>query len=224
MDILKINDEAYINYTNTLNYLSDYLKAETNDYFFITGFNFMTVHNIPHSILTEKQSSFLLSKKLLDIIDENSFSYSYINDIFTAESSNIPLDDSVFLYSIFEFVNLYLYIHNPEYVIPTKNKKSNIDMLPKVGMTFNNAEGSPSQKAVTVGFKYLINYYRGTLKLNIILYDNVFLFVIPINQECNILAHSANYRIENPNDFLFKVISIYEDIVGAILDEELYIQ
>lgn len=174
---------------------------------------------LPYSTLTQNQSTFLLSNKLLSVIEEDSLSFTYLDiftkDVLRPQSSNIPLNDSVFLYYIFEFINLYLYLYAPQFIIPTKNKEHICKIINSLNRNTNVDNGK------FISSKYVINLYKHIVTFNFSLFDCDYKIKVPFNKECSVLSYSSSCEVDNTNEFLYKIIALYEDIISKIPNEDL---
>jgi hypothetical protein len=176
--------------------------------------------------LTKKQLDFLMSNTL-SIFDRESVTYTFIREIFKTEEQNIPIDDSIFLCSIFEFVNLYLYLGEPHKIIPTLNKKNNLKAISKIikscskASPYNFNEIYQNAETLGVGFIYRINPNKQTVKIEIGIWDLLFTYTRSYDKEATSLFNKIQYKVDNLNEFLFKVCTIYDEFIELMPQEEL---
>jgi hypothetical protein len=173
--------------------------------------------------LTDKQLDFLMSNTL-SIFDKESATYTFIREIFKAEEKNIPINDSIFLCSIFELVNLYLYIGEPDKIIPTLNKKSNINSLnsaPEAEDKIYRINGLKIEGDDSIGLIYRINPNKQTIKLEFTFFTISFTYTRSYDKEATSLFNKIDYKVDNKNEFLFKVCTIYDEFIELMPQEEL---
>lgn len=172
--------------------------------------------------LTDKQLDFLMSNTL-SIFDKESATYTFIREIFKADENNIPLNDSIFLCSIFELVNLYLYLGEPYKIIPTLNKKNNLKAISNVikSCPYNFNEIYQNAETLGVGFIYRINPNKQTIKIEIGIWDLYFTYIRPYDKEATSLFNKVFYKVDNLNEFLFKVCTIYDEFIELMPQEDL---
>jgi len=186
-------------------------------------FNFNPMAITIQNYLTEKQLDFLMSNTL-SIFDKESATYTFIREIFKADEKNIPIDDSIFLCSIFELVNLYLYVGEPDKIIPTLNKKSNINALstaPGANDVIYRINGLKVEGDDSVSFMYRINPNKQVVKLQFDIFTISFTYTRPYDKEATVLFSKAPYKVDNKNEFLFKVSTIYDEFIELMPQEEL---
>jgi hypothetical protein len=176
--------------------------------------------------LTDKQLDFLMSNTL-SIFDKESATYTFIREIFKADENNIPLNDSIFLCSIFELVNLYLYLGEPYKIIPALNKKNNLKAISNVikscpkASPYNFNEIYQNAETLGVGFIYRINPNKQTIKIEIGIWDLYFTYIRPYDKEATSLFNKVFYKVDNLNEFLFKVCTIYDEFIELMPQEDL---
>lgn len=200
----------------TLNPFNQYLLDELIN---CKCFNFNPMAITIQNYLTDKQLDFLMSNTL-SIFDKESATYTFIREIFKADEKNIPIDDSIFLCSIFEMINLYLYFVQVDKIIPTLNKRSNINKMD----CFSSKHCLGKQKAEDqchVSFMYRINPNKQTVKLEFNLFNDCFSYIRSYDQEATVLFSKAFYKVDNLNEFLFKVCTIYDEFIELMPQEEL---
>jgi hypothetical protein len=177
-------------------------------------FNFNPMAITIQNYLTEKQLDFLMSNTL-SIFDKESATYTFIREIFKADEKNIPIDDSIFLCSIFELVNIYLYIFEIDKIIPTLNKKTHTNFISKklclVEYETNN----------DIAFIYRINPNKQTVKLQFDIFTLQLTYTRSYDKETTSLFNKINYKVDNLNEFLFKVCTIYDEFIDLMPQEEL---
>jgi hypothetical protein len=163
----------------------------------------------------------------LSIFDKESATYTFIREIFKADEKNIPINDSIFLCSIFELVNLYLYLGEPHKIIPTLNKKTNLKAISKVikscpeASPYNFNEIYQNAETLGVGFIYRINPNKQTVKIEIGIWDLHFTYTRPYDKETTSLFNKIQYKVDNLSEFLFKVCTIYDEFIELMPQEEL---
>jgi hypothetical protein len=164
--------------------------------------------------LTDKQLDFLMSNTL-SIFDKESATYIFIREIFKADEKNIPIDDSIFLCSIFELVNCYLYRFEVDKIIPTLNKTTNLKLV-AIKNEIPNYEQDDR-----VGFTYKINPNKQTVRLEFNIYGLYCAYSRPYDKEATSLFNKIQYKVDNLNEFLFKVCTIYDEFIELMPQEEL---
>jgi hypothetical protein len=178
-------------------------------------FNLMAI--TIQNYLTNKQLDFLMCNTL-SIFDKESATYTFIREIFKADEKNIPIDDSIFLCSIFELVNLYLYIFEIDKIIPTLNKKDNTNFISKkLGLVEYETNND-------IAFIYRINPNKQTVKLQFDIFTLQLTYSRSYDKEASILFSKAPYKVDNLNEFLFKVCTIYDEFIELMPQEELDLQ
>ena len=197
-------------YNSILRFNSEQITLLLNE----SDFNFNPMAITIQNYLTDKQQDFLMSNTL-SIFDKESATYTFIREIFKADEKNIPIDDSIFLCSIFELVNLYLYIFEIDKIIPTLNKKANTNFISKklalVEYETNN----------DIAFIYRINPSKQTVKLQFDIFTLQLTYTRPYDKEATVLFSKAFYKVDNLNEFLFKVCTIYDEFIELMPQEEL---
>lgn len=186
-------------------------------------FNFNPMAITIQNYLTDKQLDFLMSNTL-SIFDNESATYTFIREIFKADEKNIPIDDSIFLCSIFELVNLYLYVGEPDKIIPTLNKKSNIIFLstaPGANDLIYKIKGLKVEGDDSVSFIYRINPNKQTIKLEFTFFTISFSYTRSYDKEATSLFNKVTYKVDNKNEFLFKVCTVYDEFIELMPQEEL---
>jgi hypothetical protein len=198
----------------TLSTLNQYLLDELIN---CTCFNFNPMAITIQNYLTDKQLNFLMSNTL-SIFDKESATYTFIREIFKADEKNIPIDDSIFLCSIFELVNHYLYTFEVDKIIPTLNKTINSKFSAYRGVKpFYEQDNS-------IGFTYRINPNKQTVKLEFNIYGVDLTYSRPYDKEATSLFNKVTYKVDNLNEFLFKVCTIYDEFIELMPQEELNLQ
>lgn len=200
----KPNDSEY---TKLINMFDDIIIGA-----FDLQFNPMAI--TIQNYLTEKQLDFLMSNTL-SIFDKESATYTFIREIFKADEKNIPINDSIFLCSIFELVNLYLYLFEIDKIIPTLNKKANTNFISKkLGL-------SSYEDNECIWITYRINPNKQTVKLQFDIFTLLLTYTRHYDKEATSLFNKINYRVDNLNEFLFKVCTIYDEFIELMPQEEL---
>jgi hypothetical protein len=177
-------------------------------------FNFNPMAITIQNYLTDKQLDFLMSNTL-SIFDKESATYTFIREIFKADEKNIPVDDSIFLCSIFELVNHYLYTFEVDKIIPTLNKTINSKFT-----AFRSVKPFYEQDN-NIGFTYRINPNKQTVKLEFNIYAVYLNYTRPYDKEATSLFNKIQYKVDNLNEFLFKVCTIYDEFIELMPQEEL---
>jgi hypothetical protein len=198
------------------------IKLEIDERYYNTFFNPMAI-TIPN-YLTDKQLDFLMSNTL-SIFDKESATYTFIREIFKADEKNIPINDSIFLCSIFELVNLYLYSFEIDKIIPTLNKKSNFKNLNKIVSLSSDGHNLMNNSMIFEGdsieFLYRINPNKQTVRLQFTIYDLYLEYTRSYDHEATVLFSKASYKVDNLNEFLFKICTIYDEFIELMPQEEL---
>lgn len=174
--------------------------------------------NIELYLLTKKQEEFLMSTNVSDPLFTNDYRYIFIKELFFPEDSNCPVDDSLFLLSMFETVNMLLHIFNPDCLINISNKKDNVANVSKhykVGLGKDIKKFSvyysinPLQRKIVK--KFVITDVED-VNFNIA-YKINFAYKTKVNSFCR------TYSINNFNDLLGSLSIIYNWFIDLMPSE-----
>lgn len=177
-------------------------------------FNFNPMAITIQNYLTEKQLDFLMSNTL-SIFDKDSATYTFIKEIFEVEGENIPIDDSIFLCTMFEMVNLFLYIFDIDKIIPTLNKKTNTNFIHR------SIDLASYEENNSISFMYKINPNKQTIKLQFDIFTLSLTYHRPYEKEANSYFNKIKHKVNNLNEFLFKLSTIYDEFIDCMPEEEL---
>ena len=198
-DITEWYTKFFTDNQTTLNPFNQYLLDELIN---CKCFNFNPMAITIQNYLTDKQLDFLMSNTL-SIFDKESATYTFIREIFKADEKNIPIDDSIFLCSIFEMINLYLYLVQVDKIVPTLNKSFNI----------NKIDCFSSKHCLKAGIQ--------TVRLEFNLFNDAFTYTRSYDKEAISLFNKVVYKVDNLNEFLFKICTIYDEFIDLMPQEEL---
>ena len=217
-DITEWYTKFFTDNQTTLNPFNQYLLDELIN---CKCFNFNPMAITIQNYLTDKQLDFLMSNTL-SIFDKESATYTFIREIFKADEKNIPIDDSIFLCSIFEMINLYLYLVQVDKIVPTLNKSFNINKIDCFSSKHCLKAGiQKAEDQCQVSFIYRINPNKQTVRLEFNLFNDAFTYTRSYDKEAISLFNKVVYKVDNLNEFLFKICTIYDEFIDLMPQEEL---
>ena len=109
-----------------------------------------------------------------------------------------------------------------EQIIPTLNKGSNIN---KIDCFYSKhclkAGIQKAEDQYQVSFIYRINPNKQTVRLEFNLFNDCFTYTRSYDKEAISLFNKVVYKVDNLNEFLFKVCTIYDEFIDLMPQEEL---
>jgi len=168
-------------------------------------------------LLSDKQEAFLMSKTVNDDIFTGDYRYVFIRELFFPWDSNSPIDDSLFLLTIFETANLLLHLFNPSHLINIPSKHINIDNVNRL------YKGGPKSNIKTFEVVYTLNPLQKKLIKRFIIFDGdmskTLAYKINFNYKVKVGGFNRIYNIENFNDLLGNLFIIYDWFVDLMPNE-----
>ena len=191
------------------------------------------------SLLTSKQELFVFNNSLSNLLEQDSNTLIFLQDLFDIVEDNNPLNEPVFFVSLFEFVNCFLYIYSPSSLIndPDKIEKRQalINSLSTTYLKntnsfriFINSYDKNSNEPILdirdlssinqsiINLRYLINPFSRLLKISIQIDDLNIEINSGLKIKPKVLSFNLSYKVKEPIDFLYKMIAIYNELVDII--------
>lgn len=168
-------------------------------------------------LLSEKQEAFLMSTTVNDDIFTKDYRYICIRELFFPDDSNCPVDDSLFLLTIFETTNLLLHLFNPICIVNNSRKSTNID---NVNILY---KGGPKSNIKSFEVVYTVNPLQKNIIKRFILFDEeisqALAYKIAFNSKVKVCGFNRLYKVDNFNDLIGNLCMIYDWFVDLMPSE-----
>jgi hypothetical protein len=186
-------------------------------------------------LITEQQKEFLFKNTLDQVVDKDSATLIFLKELFDVKAENNPLSEPIFFVCLFEFITYFLYVYSPSSLVqdPCKQEKRikvinaciNKSVLALTAKeTLDNLLQNEDLPALElkwlegskIGLSYNINPLIRQLRINITIKESTFYNVLNITSKPKIFSFSFETVVKDPLEFLYKIISMYNELVDLM--------
>jgi len=188
-------------------------------------------------LITEQQKEFLFKNTLDQVVDKDSATLIFLKELFDVKAENNPLSEPIFFVCLFEFITYFLYVYSPSSLVqdPCKQEKrikiinacvdrSQMYLPLTAKETLDNLLQNEDLPVLDlkwlegskIGLSYKINPLIRQLRINITIKENTFYNVLNITSKPKIFSFSFETVVKDPLEFLYKIISMYNELVDLM--------